>query len=294
MSLSARVAAQAKINLLLHVLAREDSGFHGIETVFLRLDLADDVAVRITHGQSLDCTGPRMPPSGLGPTANNLAFRAAVAYTEATGWPRGFAIEVLKRIPVGGGLGGGSADAGAVLRALDALSPNPLGTRLVEIAAPLGADVSFMAIESPMALAWGRGERLLPIRPLDPRPVALIVPDFAIATAAAYGWLTADRGRYTPVAAVMPPEGLSTWEHLSVIAVNDFQPVVTMRHPIVAELVDELAAHNARIAMLSGSGATVFGIFDEQPDLATTTRRDGVTVLTTRTSDRVVGVTLDQ
>jgi len=176
MSRVARVAAQAKINLRLRVLARETSGYHSIETVFLRLALADDVVVRVgddVRGRTLDCGGAAMPSDGLGAVETNLAYRAACAYGEATGWPDRFAIELTKHVPVGAGLGGGSADAGAVLRALEAMSPAPLGRRLVELAPLLGADVGFMTIDSPMALAWGRGERLLPLPVLASRPVVL-------------------------------------------------------------------------------------------------------------------------
>src|SRR5258707_1321972 len=137
---SAKTSAQAKINLMLRVLGREPSGYHQLETVFQRLDLADEVTVRIGgESRSVDCTGEAMPPGGLGSPEDNLAFRAAVAYHGATGWPGTFSIEIMKRIAVGAGLGGGSADAGAVLRILDTLSPRPLGIRLLELAAPLGA-----------------------------------------------------------------------------------------------------------------------------------------------------------
>jgi len=293
-TLSARVTAQAKINLLLRVLAREASGYHSIETVFLRLDLGDDVHVRVASGRSLDCAGRAIPAAGLGPPERNLAFRAAAAYAEATGWPAGFAIEIDKRIPVGGGLGGGSADAGAVLRILDALSPHPLGVRLVELAASLGADVAFMTIESPMALAWGRGERLLPLHALQARPVLLVVPDFAVATADAYAWLAADRGPYVPVAEVIAADSLATWESLTLVASNDFERVVAARHPIIAKLVDELAAADGVLSMLSGSGSAVFGVFEEQADAAAITRSTGFTTIVTATSDRVVRVALDQ
>jgi 4-diphosphocytidyl-2-C-methyl-D-erythritol kinase len=293
-TLSARVTAQAKINLLLRVLARETSGYHSIETVLLRLDLGDDVRVRIASGRSLDCAGQTIPAGGLGPTERNLAFRAAVAYADATGWPNGFAIEVEKRIPVGGGLGGGSADAGAVLRALDALSPNPLGVALAELAAPLGADVAFMTIESPMALGWGHGERLLPLHALDPRPVVLIVPGFAIATSDAYAWLSADRGTYVPSATVLEPGSHATWESLALVATNDFERVVAARHPIIAELVDELTSRDAVVSMLSGSGSAVYGVFDDRPDAAAITRSTELGTIVTKTSDRVVRVELDQ
>ena len=158
----ARVEAQAKLNLFLKVLAREDSGFHQIETLFCRLALADTLTVRVTaSGRTLECSGERLPAGGLGPPDANLAWRAAAIYAEETGFPPGFEIAIEKRIPVGGGLGGGSADAGAVLRALNALNPSPLPPRdLLRLAAALGADVPFLTQDSaPTALAWGRGAR---------------------------------------------------------------------------------------------------------------------------------------
>src|SRR6185312_4792904 len=138
MSTAARVVAHAKLNLLLHVLDRRSDGYHDIATWLVRLALGDDVVVRVRpSGRGVECRG-----ADVGPPERNLALRAAEAYVEAARWPAGFAIEIDKRIPVGGGLGGGSADAGAVLRALDALAPEPLGEdRLIEIAARLGSDV---------------------------------------------------------------------------------------------------------------------------------------------------------
>jgi 4-diphosphocytidyl-2-C-methyl-D-erythritol kinase len=293
MSRGARVVAQAKVNLRLRVLAREASGYHGIETLFQRLDWGDDVVVRIASGRSLDCTGSSIPPEGLGPVEKNLAYRAAVAYGDATGWPNGFAIEIEKRIPVGGGMGGGSADAGAVLRALDALSPSPLGPRLIELATPLGADVPFMSIEAPTALAWGRGERLLPLDPLPSRPIVLIAPGFSVGTAEAYGWVAEARGNYSPEPAVLRRESLASWEGIISVASNDFERVVARRHPLIAELVDELASFGAVPAMMSGSGSTVFGVFASAPDAAAIARSTGCTPIVTATSTRVVRVGLD-
>jgi 4-diphosphocytidyl-2-C-methyl-D-erythritol kinase len=293
MSASARVRAQAKVNLVLRILARETSGYHAIETVFLRIELADQVRVRIAAGRSLDVAGPELPAAGLGPAEKNLAYRAALAYQAATGWPRGFAIEVEKHIPVGGGLGGGSADAGAVLRALDGLSPEPLGPHLVEIAAPLGADVPFMAIDSPMAIGWGRGERLFPVRVPDTRPMVVVVPNFGVSTAEAYGWIARARGEYAPVGAVLPPEALDSWEGIASVATNDFQRIVAAHHPQIAELADELASHDALLSMMSGSGSAVFGIFETPPDAAAITRSTGCRVFASATATRVAGVSLD-
>src|SRR5262249_10808319 len=119
---TARVEAQAKVNLFLRVLGREASGYHQLETLFQRISLSDTVMVRTdVDGRSIDCHG-----ADCGPPEQNLAWRAALAFREAAGWPDTFAIEVTKEIPVGSGLGGGSADAGAVLRCLNALATRKL------------------------------------------------------------------------------------------------------------------------------------------------------------------------
>lgn len=261
MTAAARVAAQAKINLRLRVLARETSGYHSLETIFLRIALSDDVTVRLADSRSLDCDGPMLPAGGLGPADRNLAYRAAVAYADATGWLTGFAIELTKNIPAGAGLGGGSANAGAVLRALDALAPHPLGDRLIELATALGADVPFLTSQSALALGWGRGERLLALNAPAPRAVCLAIPPFPVATADAYAWLAASRRDYTPTASLLDIDALRTWGDLAALAENDFEPVVGARHREIAALAHSLRAAGATIAMLSGSGSALFGIF---------------------------------
>src|SRR5205814_282674 len=152
MSLGAgRTLAQAKINLSLRVLGKEPDGFHSIETVFLRIALGDDVRVHIREqARMLRCGVMRdQPPE------ENLAFRAATLYSAETGWPGGFEIVIKKRIPIGGGLGGGSADAAAVLRILNTLSPSPLSAAaLRDLAARLGSDVPFLTSGFVMALGW--------------------------------------------------------------------------------------------------------------------------------------------
>jgi 4-diphosphocytidyl-2-C-methyl-D-erythritol kinase len=293
MTATARVLAQAKINLYLRVLAREASGYHSIETIFQRLDWGDDVTVRLAPGRTLDVSGNSLPAEGLGPIEKNLAYRAAMAYADATGWPNGFAIEIDKRIPVGGGMGGGSADAGAVLRALDALSPSPLGRRLIELATGLGADVPFMTTEEPTVIAWGRGERMLPIGPLPSRPAVLIAPGFPIGTGEAYGWVAEARREYAPESALLSRDAVADWSGITKLAKNDFERVVARRHPRIAELVDELASFGAAPAMMSGSGSTVFGVFERAPDAAAIARSTGSSPIVTATSLRVVRVDLD-
>lgn len=295
MTRAARVAAQAKINLYLRIGPADATGYHTIETIFQRIDLADDVVIRIPErGRSLDVSGPQLPRDGLGPTEKNLAYRAGLAYYGAAGWPSTFAIEVVKHIPVGGGLGGGSADAAAVLRALDALSPRPIGgTRLMELAATLGADVPFLVSPHVRAFGWGRGERLSPATALPDRPVLLVIPPFGIATADAYRWVDEDEAG-TLIDALARPQGSDMvagdpWAGMIEAAHNDFELPVERRHAVLADVRRLLRDAGAEIALLSGSGSTVAGVFRDQVcELATLP--EGMRVVATRTSASVVRV----
>ena len=168
---AATVRAQAKINLSLRVTGREASGYHHLETLFCRIELADGITVRLTpNSRTLDCYGPALPSRGLGPVSENLAWRAALAYIGAARWPAGFEIEIDKQIPVGAGLGGGSADAAGVLRVLNTLNPRPLDQEnILGLARDLGADVPFLTQEAPLAYAWRRGDVWEECRPLPER-----------------------------------------------------------------------------------------------------------------------------
>ena len=289
------VAAQAKVNLRLRILARESSGYHQLETLFLRLELADAIRIRRTQGtRSLDVVGP-VDPKLLGPVERNLAWRAATAYIEESRMTGGFAIELSKQIPIGGGLGGGSADAGAVLRALDAMNPVAIGWHaLAGLAKRLGADVPFLTSEATYALAWGRGERMLALPPPPARDVVLVVPSFAVHTAQAFGWLAAgpvpsrDEEHPTPFTA----EALSDWDGVVAVARNDFELVVAEQHPVIADHAAALRFAGCRIAMLTGSGSTVFGIAEssvgaERVIRALPSAREGARYIHTRTAVRV-------
>lgn len=288
---AARAVAQAKINLRLRVLTRETSGYHQIETVFQRIDLADEVTVRLDRpGRSMTCTGDTIPDGGLGPVEQNLAYRAAMAYREASGWPDEFALEIVKRIPVGGGLGGGSADAGAVLRILEALAPRPMGIRVLELAARLGADVPFMSTETPLAFGWGRGERMLGLTPLPRRRVQVVVPPFGIPTADAYGWLDESRQEYELSGALLPAAALLSWAEVEEVAENDFEAVVEARYPAIAGYRKAFERAQAGIAMLAGSGSSVFGVFEDGARGLLAGDVEGARLIDTRTSAHVVPV----
>ena len=291
---SARVAAQAKLNLHLRVLSREASGYHSIETIFHRIDLADDLVVSITEGErTIDVRG-----TDTGPAESNLAFRAALAYAAHAGWPAGFRIELDKRIPVGAGLGGGSSDAAAVLRALNSLSPRPIPQQgLLQLAAGLGADIPFLASEAVMALAWGRGERLLECAPLPRRDIILMTPEFSVATADAYRWLDEDRdGIRQSAGHAVPPNppllidrlALTTWDSIAGFARNDFESVVAARFPRLEGYLEALRRSRASFAQMTGSGSTIFGVLDSPARFAMIPEEHRSRITTTKTSIDVV------
>jgi 4-diphosphocytidyl-2-C-methyl-D-erythritol kinase len=297
---AARVAAQGKINLALRILARETSGFHDLETLFCRIALADDVIVRVgdSTDRALSVTGEAVPAEGFGAPEANLAWRVAAAYADFDNWPRGFAIEIDKVIPVGGGLGGGSADAAAVLRALNALNPRPLPpAELLTIAGTLGADVAFLTSEATLALAWGRGDRMLALPALPVRDVALVLPPHPVNTAEAYQWLAASRSAQTgqPHPAVLHPlASVTTWEGVSRLSTNDFEPVVFAKRPELAKVYEKLASvEGVALARMSGSGSTLFALFEDELQLRAVTQATGCRALATTTLESVPLVGVD-
>jgi 4-diphosphocytidyl-2-C-methyl-D-erythritol kinase len=274
-------AAPAKVNLLLRVLAREAGGHHQLETVFQALELSDEVHLERTRepGVRLDLEG--VAPGELGPDASNLAVRAARAYLEALG-PGGqdrggVQVRLEKRIPHGAGLGGGSSDAGTVLRGMDVLHGGALGLPvLVELGAALGADVPFFALDRPRALGWGRGDRLLPLPPLPVREVVLACPPEPIATPWAYRMLAEHReaaGMGSAGGALVDPGRLGSWEGVAEAAENAFQAALEPLRPDLARLREALSAAGAVPALLSGSGSAVFGVFRSSAEAAEGVRR---------------------
>ncbi|MEP6835281.1 MAG: hypothetical protein ABJB74_17985 [Gemmatimonas sp.] len=278
---STRAFAHAKLNLILRVLSREASGHHSIETLFQTLELADVVDLSLNDNErTLTCQGPAMPAWGLGNSADNLATRAAVAYTDASKWETGWHIDIEKNIPVGGGLGGGSADAAAVLRALEALAPQPMGSvALMELAGTLGADVPFLLSGASTAWAWSRGDRFLPLSPLPRMDVTLLTFAEGVNTGAAYGAIAKARevAGHSPLAPSMaqtiragaqqyPTDAFATWSSIAGLAANDFEGVVPSLHagvarwlPVVKQAATRLTENGVpTIGLMSGSGATCF------------------------------------
>lgn len=254
-----RRPAHAKVNLHLRVLGREPSGYHAVETLYLRMDLHDYVEVRRRGGGlELEIEGEPEVPSG----SENLCWQAAERFFEAAGREPDVLVRLMKRVPAGAGLGGGSADAAATLRCLNQLHGEPLEEReLVRIAGDLGSDVPFSLAECAMALGWERGRRLLPLKGPPTRPAIVVEPGFGIDTSEAYTWVEPEED---PGALVLPHVAkLADWDVLSELAFNVFHEPVTERHPELAEWQERLVEAGARPAMLAGSGSSLFGVFPE-------------------------------
>ena len=258
-----RVAAHAKVNLFLRILAPERGrgGFHQIETAFALLELADELVVRRTAaGVTLHVDGPI---TDLGPPEENLAVRAARAVLEGTGAKFGVAITLTKRIPPRAGLGGGSSDGAAALHAVNALAGGAVpSAELLQFAARLGADVPFFASGAPLALAWSRGERLFRLAPLPPAPALIAVPKTGIATADAYRWW--DEANSQPAArgsVVLDAPTLAAWGSVGRLGGNDFETVVFGKHPPLRALFERLAATHPYWVRLCGSGSAVAAVY---------------------------------
>jgi len=259
------ISAHAKVNLFLRVLAREDDGFHGLETLFCLLSLADQLRAGRVEG-----AGVTLEVSGAetGPAEDNLAVRAARMVLEATGQPFGVRLRLTKRIPVQAGLGGGSSDGAAALLLVNALAGNPVPRHeLLQFAARLGSDVPFFLSGAPLALGWGRGERLLRLPPLPAAPGLLLLPARGVATADAYRWV--DEGRRAGErrgAVALDLDALSGWGSVGRLAGNDFESVVFGRHPEIKESFEQLAATRPLLCRMSGSGSALFAVYRSDKD----------------------------
>lgn len=267
-----RLRAPAKINLSLRILGRRPDGYHELRTVFQSISLCDNLEVTFTpdgrRGISLDCNVPEL--SG----ASNLAYRAADELLAAGNWRGSVLVRLEKKIPSGAGLGGGSSDAGAVLRALSfLLKPPPPRIVVFEIAAKLGSDIPYF-LSGGRAIGVGRGEEVYPL-PDSPRKWGLVVaPDARVSTPEAYaGWSRRPNAALTPeqrqfiissfCSGIRVPEE-AEGQILAEPLANDFEEVVFRKIPELANWKQRLLDLGADVAMMSGSGSALFGLFPDR------------------------------
>lgn len=272
---SLRVAAPAKINLALRILGRREDGYHELDTLFQAITLADEIILseRRVPGVELTVTG-----ADVGPTDDNLALRAAHAWTAASGIDPAVAIRLTKRIPAGAGLGGGSSDAGAVLRGLEAIYGAPLGAqRLAQVGATLGADVAFFCGSAGLARGQGIGEVLTEQPEVPRRRLLVVVPSIPVATPAAYGWIAQEREAGAPASNALELEDPRSWADLDAIAGNDFHDVVAREVPEVASAASAMTSSGLEGVLLSGSGSALFGFLPEGDEESVLARVEAAT-----------------
>lgn len=249
--------APAKVNLLLHVAPPRRDGLHPLCSLFASIDLADEVTVERAAREEVHCPGVAGP---------NLAERALAVYREAAGEgaPGPVRVEIAKRIPVAAGLGGGSADAAAVLRALDRMAERPLGKRaLRELGARLGADVPSQ-VEPRHALVTGAGETVEPVA-LPPMALVLVPQAEGLSTAAVYA--EADRIGATRERLDTDRVRSLAREPLPALAAaleNDLEAAALSLRPDLAGPLAALREAGALAARVTGSGPTTFGVFGER------------------------------
>jgi 4-diphosphocytidyl-2-C-methyl-D-erythritol kinase len=265
--------AHAKLNLFLRVLAQEADGYHGLETVFCLVDLADELRAERREGRGVTI---EVEGADVGPSADNLAVRGAAAVLAATGDRFAVHLTLTKRIPVRAGLGGGSSDAAAALLAVNRLAGNAIPRHeLLQFAAKLGSDVPFFVAGAPLALAWGHGDRLIRLPALPSAPALLLTPPVSISTAEAYAWVDEARqtaGRRGAVA--LDLAALSTWGDIGRMAGNDFESAVFGRHPPIRAAFEALAGTRPLVCRMTGSGSALFAIYRSARD-----REDAIMVL---------------
>jgi 4-diphosphocytidyl-2-C-methyl-D-erythritol kinase len=241
------VRACAKVNLTLRVLALRDDGYHELRTTFQSLALHDTLTLTRVRGPfAIASTDPHCPTD-----ESNLVWKAAARLWDTCGRRaemHGVHVHIAKRVPMQAGLGGGSSDAAAALRALQVLwKVRVSDDDLLTIARPLGADVAFF-LEGGTVLGIERGDLLFPLRDREPSWVVIARPRFGVSTRDAYAWWdrSARSGRLSG-----PPDECA----------NDLEAPVVARHPEIGALIRTLRRAGATHAAMSGSGSAVFGLF---------------------------------
>jgi 4-diphosphocytidyl-2-C-methyl-D-erythritol kinase len=255
--------AYAKINLSIDIVGKLGDGYHAMRMVMQSVSLCDDVTVAVSPGEGIAVrTNLRYLPND----SRNIAARAAAAFFEATGIT-GYKteIDIIKRIPVGAGLGGGSTDGAAALRALNRLFDKRLSAEELEkLAEKVGSDVPF-CVRGGTVLAEGRGEKLKPLAPLPDCSIVLCKPAFSVSTPELFS-----RVRWEKIQLRPDTEGIvRALEEGSLAGVarrmyNVFEDVLQRERDDVEAIRDTLCDHRALGAVMTGTGSAVFGIFDDE------------------------------
>ncbi|HEX6841158.1 MAG TPA: 4-(cytidine 5'-diphospho)-2-C-methyl-D-erythritol kinase [Stellaceae bacterium] len=263
--MAVRWSAPAKLNLYLHVVGRRADGYHLLDSLVAFAAPADEITAEAAPSLSLALRGPYAAALGDAPS-DNLVWRAAERLAAAAGRPPAAALTLTKHLPVASGIGGGSSDAAATLKALAALwQLAPGAVDLAAIAQTLGADVP-VCLGARAAWLGGVGETIEPVVGLPPATALLVNPGIALPTPAVF---TARQGAFSAPARFAMPADAAALAALLAARRNDLTDAAIALVPAVGEVLDRLASlEGALLARMSGSGATCFALF-AAPDAAT-------------------------
>ena len=262
-----KIRAPAKVNLGLRVIGRRPNGYHLVDTIIVPVSLYDEIEITKTRRSrkgaagskqlEVTCDHPSVPAG-----EKNLAYQAARLLLKEKNILEGVRIHINKRIPVGAGLGGGSSDAAAVLLGLNRLLHlNYSSKELERISLSLGADVPFF-IKAVPARARGIGERLTPIKGLPKLWLIILYPGFSVSTAWVYRNLRLKLTK--PRLNNSINSLLGTADQIRRLLVNDLESVIVSRYPKISSFKEDLTRAGAVGVLMSGSGSSVFGVFDSR------------------------------
>jgi len=252
-----RAKTPAKLNMRLKVTGRRADGYHELVSVMVPVDLFDFLEIEhIPEGVKFSCRGLKVPED-----ETNLALKAARTFFDRAGLKEGVAIRLEKRIPVAAGMGGGSSDAAGVLLLLNELFSKPLSPQeMHETALTLGADVPFFLVSKP-SLARGIGEILEPVTGWPELWYVTVTPRIPVSTAWVYGNLQLKkltRDEYHHIKSILKGKPAS----ISRVLENDLESVTSARFPVIEKIKQLLMISGAEGALMTGSGPTVFGVFE--------------------------------
>jgi len=259
-----RIPAFAKINLRLDILGKRADGYHELRTIFQTLSLHDDIRLRTSKRPGISLTIQGNTALASEPVQKNLVYRAVDAAKRKLKIGAGVEIQLKKRIPAGGGLGGGSSDSAAAMLGYLQLVKKKLATaQMMELAASLGADVPFFLFGG-RALGVNRGDEIYPLQDIPKMHLLVVVPnEIRVPTPDAFRWVNAKPLGLTKTA--IDPKLLQfcalSWSAQGNGLSNDFEGPVFRRHPRLGQIKRALLQKGATEASLAGSGSAVFGIF---------------------------------
>lgn len=275
--------AHAKINLSLDIVGKREDGYHLLEMVMQSLELHDEVILtEIKKGINLTCNKNYVPEDG-----RNIAYKAAKLMIEEKNIKKGIDIEIIKNIPVSAGLGGGSSNAAAVLKGMNEMFDLKMSQEeLMSMGLKLGADVPYFLVGG-TALCRGIGEEVIPLEPFRNQTVLLIKPSFGVSTKEAYGLFSMEKvKRHVDTEELIDAMEKVDYQRISYFQRNLLENVVLRKYPILKNVKKTLKRYGASSVLMSGSGPTIYGIFEIEnaaENAATALDKGGNTIILTKT-----------